>query len=135
MVFDSRNYAHNYQLTVHVCWLDFVKISFSLFNAIPPGAIEVLTDENNLPNFKRADLGRYLGIVDGKTSLRNINIETKTRYEMLHGGRHGVPPYSKVKTIMMSSLVWRLLWRLLCGLPYRFVSLLDLQKKRVLVEP
>ena len=29
---------------------------------------------------------------------------------------------------MMPSLVWRLLWRLLCGLPYRFVSLLDLQK-------
>ena len=46
----------------------------SLFNAVPAGAIEVLTDATAEPRFKRADLGRYLGIVDVKTSLRNIYI-------------------------------------------------------------
>ena len=44
-------------------------MSVSLFNAIPTGAIEVLTDATGEPHFKRADLGRYLGIVDVKTSL------------------------------------------------------------------
>ena len=44
-------------------------MSVSLFNAVPAGAIEVLTDATGEPHFKRADLGRYLGIVDVKTSL------------------------------------------------------------------
>ena len=38
------------------------KMSVSLFNAVPAGAIEVLTDANNAHHFKRADLGRFLGL-------------------------------------------------------------------------
>ena len=35
-----------------------------LFEAVAAGAIETLFDDQNQPWFKRADLGRYLGIVD-----------------------------------------------------------------------
>ena len=37
-------------------------MSLDLFNSVPTGAIETLFDEQNQPLFKRADLGRYLGI-------------------------------------------------------------------------
>jgi len=37
-------------------------MSLSLFNAIPTGSIEVLSDEKGAPYFKRADLGRFLGL-------------------------------------------------------------------------
>ena len=37
-----------------------------LFEAVPAGAIETLFDDQNQPWFKRADLGRYLGIVKVK---------------------------------------------------------------------
>ena len=54
-----------------VCWLSLEmkeRMSVSLFNAVSPrgsaGSIEVLTDATGEPHFKRADLGRYLDIVD-----------------------------------------------------------------------
>ena len=47
-------------------------MSLSLFNAAPVGAIEVLFDKNNQPLFKRADLGRYLGIA----KVRNNEISS-----------------------------------------------------------
>ena len=47
----------------------------SLFNAVPAGAIEVLTDATGEPHFKRADLGRYVGIINIKTTYRDV--ETK----------------------------------------------------------
>ena len=37
-------------------------MSVSLFNAIPTGAIEVMTDATGEPHFKRADLGQFLDI-------------------------------------------------------------------------
>ena len=44
-------------------------MSLALFNAVPAGAIETLFDEQNQSWFKRADLGRYLGIVKVKNSM------------------------------------------------------------------
>ena len=37
--------------------------------SVPAGAIETLFDDQNQPWFKRADLGRYLGIVKVKNSM------------------------------------------------------------------
>ena len=39
-------------------------MSLGLFNSVPAGVIETLFDDQNQPWFKRADLGRYLGILD-----------------------------------------------------------------------
>ena len=44
-------------------------MSLALFNSVPAGAIETLFDDQNQPCFKRADLGRYLGIVKVKNSM------------------------------------------------------------------
>ena len=38
--------------------------TLTLLNAVPAGAVEHICDSNNQPWFKRADEGRYLGIVD-----------------------------------------------------------------------
>ena len=63
-------------LLKNACWLSLEmkeRMSVSLYNAVSPRgsarSIEVLTDATGEPRFKRADLGRYLGIVDVKTSL------------------------------------------------------------------
>ena len=37
-------------------------MSFELFHKVPAETIETLFDEQNQPLFKRADLGKYLGI-------------------------------------------------------------------------
>ena len=44
-------------------------MSLALFNSIHTGAIETLFDGENKPWFKRADLGRYLGIAKVKNSM------------------------------------------------------------------
>ena len=44
-------------------------MSLALFNAVPAGAIETLFDDQNQPWFKRADMGRYLGIAKVKNSM------------------------------------------------------------------
>ena len=44
-------------------------MSLALFNSVPAGAIETLFDDQNQPWLKRADLGRYLGIVKVKNSM------------------------------------------------------------------
>ena len=44
-------------------------MSLALFNSVSVGAIEILYDEQSQPWFKRADLGRYLGIVKVKNSM------------------------------------------------------------------
>ena len=72
-------------------------MSISLFNAIPAGAIEVLSDANDAPHFKRADLGRFLGIVDVKTSMRNVNVVTKSRSEIAAEGEHTMLSLGKSK--------------------------------------
>ena len=72
-------------------------MSLSIFNALPAGAIEVLSDANDAPHFKRADLGRFLGIVDIKTSMRNVNVATKSRSEIVAEGEHTIPSLGKSK--------------------------------------
>ena len=62
-------------------------MSLSIFNAVPPGAIEVLTDATGAPCFKRADLGRFLGIV--VVARNNNNIATKSRSELSRPGYAG----------------------------------------------
>ena len=47
-------------------------MSLALFNSVPAGAIETLFDDQNQPWFKRADLGRYLGIVDIRHMFKGI---------------------------------------------------------------
>ena len=39
-----------------------IEMSLELFHKVPTGAIKRLFDEQNQPLFKRADLGKYLGI-------------------------------------------------------------------------
>ena len=62
-------------------------MSISLFNAI--SALEVLTDATGAPHFKRADLGRFLGIVDMRNTFEKI--ATKSRLELSGSGACGAP--------------------------------------------
>ena len=71
-------------------------MSLLLFNAVPAGAIEVLSDAKGKLHFKRADLGRFLGIVDIKTSNRNVNVTTKSRSELSKPGGHVMPSRSGI---------------------------------------
>ena len=66
-------------------------MSLSLFNAISPrgSAVEVLTDATGAPRFKRADLGRFLGIVDMRHTFEKI--ATVSRSEIAAGGACGAP--------------------------------------------
>ena len=48
-------------------------MSVSIFNNVPAGAIEVLSDATGAPCFKRADLGRFLGLVDVKATYRDTS--------------------------------------------------------------
>ena len=48
-------------------------MSLALFNSVPAGAIETVFDDQNQPWFKRADLGRYLGIVDIARNFKDKN--------------------------------------------------------------
>ena len=58
----------------------------SLFNAIPSNAIEILHDEQNQPWFKRADLGRFIGLTDIKASTSMIDsCEMLTRRQLQEG--------------------------------------------------
>ena len=65
-------------------------MSLALFNAVPAGAIEVIFYINNQPWFKRADLGRYLGIIKIRDSFTNFQAEfLKRREEILGAGSTG----------------------------------------------
>ena len=55
----------------------------ALFNAIPAGKIEILYDEQDQPWFKRAALGRYLGLQHIHTSVPEIDM--KARGEIMGG--------------------------------------------------
>ena len=48
-------------------------MSISLLNAVPLGAIEVLSDAKGVSHFKRADLGRYLGLKCIAEMFRNVS--------------------------------------------------------------
>ena len=54
-----------------------------LFEAVAAGAIETLFDDQNQPCFKRADLGRHLGIADIRHMFKGI--KTTSRLEIMGG--------------------------------------------------
>ena len=54
-----------------------------LFEAVAAGAIETVLDNQNQPWFKRADLERYLGIVDIRHMFKGI--KTTSRLEIMGG--------------------------------------------------
>ena len=56
-------------------------MSLALFNSVPAGAIETLFNDQNQPWFKRADLGRYLGILDIARNFKDI--KTTSRLEIM----------------------------------------------------
>jgi len=58
-------------------------MSLSLFNVVPAGSIEVLTDAKGSPYFKRADIGKYLEIADVKAAYRDVC--TTPREKLLEG--------------------------------------------------
>ena len=47
-------------------------MSLQLFNKVPAGAIETLFDEQKQPLFKRANLGKYLGIEKIKDNFKDF---------------------------------------------------------------
>ena len=47
-------------------------MSLGLFHKVPAGAIETFFDDQNQPLFKRADLGKYLGIEDIKPNFKDF---------------------------------------------------------------
>ena len=61
-------------------------MSFELFHEVPAGAIETLSDEQNQPLFKRADLGKYLAIEDIRHNFRNFSLHYNRLRSDLEGG-------------------------------------------------
>ena len=61
-------------------------MSITLFNAVPAGAIEILSDATGAPHFKRADLGRFLGIVDVRHNFKNIATKSRSEIAVRGGG-------------------------------------------------
>ena len=47
-------------------------MSISLFNAVPAGVIETVSDSDNNLLFKRADLGRFLGLARIKDMFKDV---------------------------------------------------------------
>ena len=68
---------------IFVCWLSVEmkeRMSVSLFNAVPAEAIEVLTDGENQPWFKRAHVGKFLELQKILMSDKGLDkCEMKTR--------------------------------------------------------
>ena len=64
-----------------------IKISLELFHKVPPGAIEMLFDEQNQPLFKRAGLGKYLGVQNVKHNFKDFPSHyTRPRSDLKGGG-------------------------------------------------
>ena len=70
-------------------------MSLDLFNAVPAGAIGCILGENSKTFFKRADLGRYLGIVDIRHTFGHI--ATKPRSQIAREGGGQTPSLGKTK--------------------------------------
>ena len=51
-----------------------IKMTLELFHKVPAGAIETLFDEQNQPLFKRADLGKYLGIRNIRDNFKEFSL-------------------------------------------------------------
>ena len=65
-------------------------MSLELFQEVPAGAIEMIFDEQNQPLFKRADLGKYLGIRNIRDNFKDF----PSHYTRLRPEIEGVVPYS-----------------------------------------
>ena len=62
-------------------------MSLELFHKVPAGAIEMLFDEQNQPLFKRADLGKYLGIRNIRDNFKEFSLHhTRPRSEIEGAG-------------------------------------------------
>ena len=70
-------------------------MSLALFTSVPAGAIETLFDDQNQPWFKRADLGRYLGILDIARNFKDT--KTTSRLEII--GQEQSLPLGKRKNL------------------------------------
>ena len=69
-------------------------MSLELFHKVPAGAIETLSDEQNQLLFKRADLGKYLGI-------RNIRDNFK------ESSSHHAHPLSEIEGVCHTGTLGR----------------------------
>ena len=58
-------------------------LQLTLFHDVPAGAIETLFDDENKLWFKRADLGRYLYIIDIRHVFKDVR--TTPRLEIIGG--------------------------------------------------
>ena len=65
-------------------------MNLELFHKVRPGAIETLFNEQNQPFFKRAELGRYLGIRNIRDNFKDF----PSHYTRLRSEIEGVVPYS-----------------------------------------
>ena len=64
-----------------------IKMSLELFHKVHAGAIETLFDEQNQVLFRRADLGKYLGIEDIKHNFKDSPSHyTRPRLDLKGGG-------------------------------------------------
>ena len=63
-----------------------IKMSLELFHEVPAGVIETLFDEQNQPLFKRADLGKHLGIEDIRHNFRYFSSHYNCLRSDLEGG-------------------------------------------------
>ena len=62
-------------------------MSLELFHKVPAGAIETLFDDQDQPLFKRADLGKYLGIQDIRHNFKDFASHyTSSRSDLEAGG-------------------------------------------------
>ena len=69
-------------------------VSLELFHEVPAGVIETLFDDQNQHLFKRADLGKYLGIKDIKHNFKDFPSHyTHSRSEIEAGGQAPPPPF------------------------------------------
>ena len=72
-------------------------MSLELFHKVTAGVIETLFDEQNQPLFKRADLGKYLGIGDIKHNFKYFPSHYTRLRSDLEGERFNRPPWEDKK--------------------------------------
>ena len=61
-------------------------MSLALFHKVTAQAIEKFFDEQNQPLFKRADLGKYLGILDITFNFKELDRYFVTKADIKIGG-------------------------------------------------
>ena len=72
-------------------------MSLELFHKVPAGAIEMLFDDQDQPLFKRADLGKYLGIQDIRHNFKVFPSHYTSPRSDLEAGSQ-TPPLGRQKT-------------------------------------